>query len=336
MIEKFSLENCGPLKKVQWEPGPGFNVIIGENDTGKTLLLKTLYVAVRSMEEYRRGQDIRTYRQTLDNKLTWTFQLKKVGDLVRRGEGNRFKFEAVISSQKIFFTFGQSAEKGVGETVEPDITRNSNSIYFPAKEILSLESIIRQSREIDLQFGFDDTYYDLVQAVNKPPQMGKNWKAFAHARKNLAEMIGGRIEQSDKQWYFVKGKSWHPIFVTAEGVKKIAILDRLLSNRILSPESVIFVDEPEAALHPEAIVRFVNVLSLLAGQGVQIFMATHSYFVLKKLQLLAGQNQQSVPVLSVSGKEPVLNDLKDGMPDNPIVNTSIALYEQELEASLGQ
>lgn len=224
----------------------------------------------------------------------------------------------------------------MGETVEPDITRNSNSIYFPAKEILSLESIIRQSREIDLQFGFDDTYYDLVQAVNKPPQMGKNWKAFADARKNLAEMIGSRIEQSDKQWYFVKGKSWHPIFVTAEGVKKIAILDRLLSNRILSPESVIFVDEPEAALHPEAIVRFVNVLSLLAGQGVQIFMATHSYFVLKKLQLLAGQNQQSEPVLSVSGKDPVLNDLKDGMPDNPIVNTSIALYEQELEASLGQ
>lgn len=111
MIEKFSMENCGPLKKVQWEPGPGFNVIIGENDTGKTLLLKTLYVAVRSMEEYRRGQDIRTYRQTLDNKLTWTFQLKKVGDLVRKGEGNRFRFEAVISSQKIFLPLGSPLKK---------------------------------------------------------------------------------------------------------------------------------------------------------------------------------------------------------------------------------
>ncbi len=215
MIEKFDLENCGPLRRVQWQPGPGFNLVIGENDTGKTLLLKALYVAVRSIEEYKRGQDIRTFRQTLDNKLTWTFQLRKVGDLVRKGEGNRFRFEAVIDSQKVFFTFGQSAEKGVGETVDPDKPRASNSVYFPAKEILSLESIIRQSREIDLQFGFDDTYYDLVQALNKPPQMGKNWKAFADARKDLAAMIGGRIEQSGKQWYFVKGKSWHPIFVTA-------------------------------------------------------------------------------------------------------------------------
>jgi len=336
MIERFTVENCGPLQKIEWQPGAGFNAVIGENDTGKTLLLKSLYTAVRSMEEYKRGQDMRTFRQTLDTKLIWTFQVRKVGDLVRKGEGNRFRFEGIIDGQKVFFTFGQSAEKGVGETVEPEIPRSSNSIYFPAKEILSLESIIRQSREIDLQFGFDDTYYDLVQAVNKPPQMGKNWKAFAEARKDLADMIGGRIEQAGKQWYFVKGKSWHPIFVTAEGVKKIAILDRLLGNRMLTPESILFVDEPEAALHPEAIVRFLNVLSLLAGQGVQIFMATHSYFVLKKLQLLAGQNNISIPVLSVSGKTSVLNDLKEGMPDNPIVNASIALYEQELEAGLGE
>ncbi len=89
------------------------------------------------------------------------------------------------------------------------------------------------------------------------------------------------------------------------------------------------MDEPEAALHPEAIVRFLNVLSLLAVQGVQIFMATHSYFVLKKLQLLARQSQKSIPVLSVSGKEPVLNDLKDGMPDNPIVNTSKGLGKDQ-------
>lgn len=65
MIESFSLDNCGPVDHVEWSPGTGFNVVIGENDTGKTLLLKMLYDAVRSLEEYQRGNDNRTYRQVL-------------------------------------------------------------------------------------------------------------------------------------------------------------------------------------------------------------------------------------------------------------------------------
>ncbi len=336
MIEKFDMTNCGPIEKTSWEPGSGFNVVIGENGTGKTLLLKTLYVAARSMEEFGKGEDTRTFRQVLDHKLTWTFQLKKIGDLVRKGEGNKLRFEAVIDTRKLFFTFGQSAEKGVGDTVGPENPRKANSIYFPAKEILSLDSIIRQSREIDKQFGFDDTYYDLVKAVDKLPQAGKNWKSFARARKDLAGLLGGRIESDNKQWYFVKGKSWHPISITAEGIKKIAILERLLGNRMLTPESILFIDEPEAALHPKAIIDFFDILALLAGQGIQIIIATHSYFVLKKLQLLAKKKNLSIPVLSLSGEAPVQSNLKDGMPDNPIIDTSIALYEEELESDLGE
>ena len=336
MLETINIKNCGPLQEVQWTPGPGFNVIIGENDTGKTLLLKALYALVRAVEEYGRGSDVRTFRQVLDTKLTWTFQLKKIGDLVRKGEGNKLRLEAVIDGQKVFFGFGQSAEKGVGEALEPDTPRQANSVYLPAKEVLSIEAIIRQSREIDKQFGFDDTYYDLVQAVNKPPRMGKIWRSFAHARKGLGDLIGGRLEQSGKEWYFVKGKAWHPVSITAEGIKKIAILDRLLGNRMLTPDSVLFIDEPEAALHPAAIIKFLDMLAMLASQGVQILMATHSYFVLKKLQILSVQKNMSVPLMSLSGTQPCASDLRDGMPDNPIVDTSVALYEEELEASLGK
>nr|WP_291321746.1 AAA family ATPase [Desulfonatronospira sp.] len=73
----------------------------------------------------------------------------------------------------------------------------------------------------------------------------------------------------------------------------MAILDRLLGNRMLTPESILFIDEPEAALHPAAIIKFLDMLALLAVQGVQILMATHSYFVLKKLQILTVQNDMS-------------------------------------------
>lgn len=39
------------------------------------------------------------------------------------------------------------------------------SIFIPAKEVLSLFSVILKSREIDKSFGFDDTYYDLAKAL---------------------------------------------------------------------------------------------------------------------------------------------------------------------------
>jgi hypothetical protein len=64
---------------------------------------------------------------------------------------------------------------------------------------------------------------------------------------------------------------------------------------------------------------------------MQIFIASHSYFVIKKLFLIAQEQQISIPVLSYQNNEWVQSDLKDGMPDNPIINESIALYEQEVD-----
>ena len=55
------------------------------------------------------------------------------------------------------------------------------------------------------------------------------------------------------------------------------------------------------------------------------------YFVIKKLYLLANTQKMSIPVISFDkdGKVEV-SDLKDGMPENPIIDQSIKLYEEEL------
>ena len=45
-------------------------------------MLKALYSAVRSVEEYRRGDDIKTISEVLSEKLRWTFQVEKLGDMV--------------------------------------------------------------------------------------------------------------------------------------------------------------------------------------------------------------------------------------------------------------
>ena len=124
--------------------------------------------------------------------------------------------------------------------------------------------------------------------------------------------------------------------MTSEGIKKIAILDTLLGNRYLDPHSIVFVDEPEAALHPSAISTFMDIIALLADFGIQFFLASHSYFVVEKLYLIAQKQQMSIPAaLGNKENEWVYTDLRQGMPDNSIINESIDLYKQEVELTLG-
>jgi predicted ATPase len=204
--------------------------------------------------------------------------------------------------------------------------------------VLSLHQVILKSREQDKVFGFDDTYFDLAKALQIPAVRGKNFAAFAQSRTKLEEMFGGTVvyDQTTRQWQFQQGRQKFPIGVTAEGIRKIAILDTLLGNRYLSPDSVVFVDEPESALHPEAIAQLLDIVELLAKSGIQFFLASHSYFVIKKLYLMAQEQGLSIPVLSLDADGYTTADLKDGMVSNPIVDESIRLYEQEVELALGK
>ncbi len=65
-------------------------------------------------------------------------------------------------------------------------------------------------------------------------------------------------------------------------MKKIAIMDRLLANGYLDYNSIIFIDEIESALHPKAVCQFLDMIDAIANDmGLQVFITSHSYFVLK-------------------------------------------------------
>jgi len=141
-------------------------------------------------------------------------------------------------------------------------------------------------------------------------------------------------DEGSGKWIFQKAKHRFPIGVTAEGVKKIAILDTLLGNRYLDVQSIVFMDEPESALHPHALTILLDIVAMLAERGIQFFLASHSYFVVKKLFLIAQEKGISIPVIAAEDDSWRCADLKDGMPDNAIIAESIRLYEQEVNLTL--
>ncbi len=334
MIRQFTLENFGPIAKIQTGPLGNLNLLIGMNSSGKTWLLKLLYAVKRSQEEYGRGNDNREFYEVLSDKLYWTFQVEPLGDLVRKGEGNRLSLDLEMdNNSKIKFDFGRDTKKQVKPTCNSLPKRDDNSIFLPPKEVLSLSNVILKSTVQERTFGFDATYADLVLALQNSPQRGRNYESFSRSRKMLEEMFQGKVVFEEGQWLYKQGNTRFSIHGTAEGIKKIAILDTLLGNRYLTPGSVIFIDEPESALHPTAIVKLLDILGLLANQGIQIFMATHSYYVVKKMGLMAKQMNASIPCLMPDEMGYWTHSclLHDGMPDNDIINESIRLFEEEFE-----
>ncbi len=336
MINGISLKNFGPLSELKWETLGCINLIVGGNGVGKTFLLKAMYCAARTLEEYKRGDDQRTDKEILAEKLYWTFQPEKIGDLVTKGTNGNLSFTAQIDNKDFKFSFGRDTTKRISWLKNDVVQQEGNSIFLPAKEVLSLDRIILASREKYREFGFDDAYLDLARALRQSPKTGKNSASFDEPRKNLGDMLGGRVVYNETagRWQFKTGNQRFAIGITAEGIKKISILDTLLGNQYLDSNSIVFMDEPEAALHPSKISEFLDIVSVLAERGIQFFLASHSYFVVKKLYLIAQKKKWSIPVNSKHKGEWTAERLLDGMPENSIIDESIQLYKEEVDLVL--
>ena len=338
MIDSFDIKNVGPIESLTSGSLGKINLIIGTNGAGKTFLLKILYASIKTIEEYKRGNEPRNASDILVDKLYWTFEVDKIGSLVKKGADESLQFEFKFNGQDFLYSFGKDTAKNIQQLENHISPRKSNSIFLPPKEVLSLHKVILKSRERDKEFGFDNTYLDLVKALMQSTQKGRNYAAFFQSRKSLDNLLGGKIEYDEKSesWQFKKGNQKFPISLTSEGIKKISILDTLLGNRYLDTESVIFIDEPEAALHPAAISKFLDIIAMLAERGIQFFLASHSYFVIKKLALIAQEKENlSIPIISTDNGNWKVANLKDGLPDNSIIDESIRLYEEEVRLILG-
>lgn len=119
--------------------------------------------------------------------------------------------------------------------------------------------------------------------------------------------------------------------MASEGIKKMSVVDVLLGNHFLTPESIVFIDEFEAALHPQLIARFAEMVVALSQKGIQFFITTHSYAAVKKFYILAHKNEIDIPFLSFEEDDIKIHNLREGLPDNPIIQESVKLYMEELD-----
>ncbi len=341
MFEYLLLEDLGILTRLEWQEHQKINIIIGENDTGKTYILKLLYCIAKSVEEYtkRSKSDNKSWKELLSEKMFWVYQpnKRKLGEIVRKG-GNRLNVEAKIKVDEYNFSFGKDTKDTITKCTDVAYKQlDLNALYFPTKEILTAFDAIATINEQLRIFGFDQTYQDLIQALRIPTSGKKLDEPLESVLASLQTLFQGELAVERKKFIFKRGREKYDMSQVAEGIKKISILTTLIRNRTLKKGTILFIDEPETNLHPRAIIVLCEMLFELSQVGVQIYMATHSYFVLKQFEILARKHQQSIQLCCLERSEDIsikFNDLKEGMPDNPIIDASIQLYEEDVRLDL--
>ncbi len=350
MIKEIKISEFARHKQCHWSNHGQINLIIGENDSGKTQLLKLLYAIAKSLNSHAKKAKTTNepWSNILAKKLLWTFQPDnfELGRLVNRSTKEAFKAEFTIQDQQYQFGFGKTTTKSIRDCSEP-ISNSSdvNAIYIPPKEVLSaLDAIDATRKKLEIP-GFDDTYIDLIDDLRLPATEGGIDKNLVAALKHLQDATGGGdIKLENGEFFFTRGREKYGMRSIAEGIRKISILNQLIRNRTLKNGSVLFIDEPETNLHPRAIILLVEMLFLIAKSGVQIYLATHSEFLLKRFEQLARTEQTAnfVQLLSLTSasdsKKRQLtyskSDLLDGLPENPIMEQSLDLYHKDVELDL--
>lgn len=74
--------------------------------------------------------------------------------------------------------------------------------------------------------------------------------------------------------------------LVAEGLRKLGMVARLIATGQLVGNGYLFWDEPEANLNPRLIRGVAKTIVELSRGGMQVFIATHSLFLLRELEIL--------------------------------------------------
>lgn len=266
-LENFSLFSDFTLKAV-----PGINVIIGENGTGKTHILKAIYATCDMSQTGDTGNFSDFFPLKNGNELIGKKKETHPSLYIYANTSKTNLTESLLyySSQTKYFTY---------EFSFPDSP--IHAVYIPVKDMLTHSKGLLEMAEKYRGFPFDKTLRDIVRIAKRlplkqPPELAQT------ILPKLEAMINGTVDYEDDE-FFVRKHDGRKVYfsIEAEGFKKIGLLWQLLMNESITPGSVLLWDEPDANLNPKFLPTLVNCLLELSRHGVQIFLGTHSYLLAK-------------------------------------------------------
>ena len=301
-IQKIEIKQYRGLKNMTLEKLSRINVLVGENNSGKTSILEAIElmskpfssVWIFTVASQRRGL---IDGSQIGEVLKWIFPQEnnehKPIELDLYGDNKKTSITLVFTEQ---------------EFVDFDLLKNSKGHFLNEENFATIaEQTIKvkvDGKEKDLEFKGQFPKGDKSDILYKSAYISST---AGHHRNISAERVGEIIltQQKDKliemlqqfdcditgieivpigkndplsdsnQIYLQKNnQELMPLSSFGEGLQKVTLIASVLLNR---QGSVLLLDEAEVAIHTKMIPTFFEWLSKLAEQNnVTVFMTTHS------------------------------------------------------------
>lgn len=295
MIEKIELTNFTKFANLNGERGltlsPKINIIIGENGTGKTHLLKVCY-ALASALRTRTGQSDDIAAAITQKLLSVFMPLEgKLGKLRLHGAGTeraavKLRF---AHDQDISISFNANSRSVVVDHNHRFEEYTEAPVYVPTKEVLSFMKGFSSLYET-YGLSFDQTYQDICLRLDLPEIRSETMHEKSKwAVEEIERICEGRfVFYGGGNVTFKAGEAEYSANVIAEGFRKVGMLSRLLLTGSIQPgvSGPLLWDEPETNMNPKLMKLLVQIMLELSRNGQQIILATHDYVLLKWFDLL--------------------------------------------------
>jgi energy-coupling factor transporter ATP-binding protein EcfA2 len=302
MLKKLKVDHFTVFSQATLNFAPGLNVIIGENGLGKTHILKLAYSLLAASAEggkkYKGESPTKNLLQgRIAEKLINVFRPESLGRLAQRKQGReRCAVTAGFIDTRLntALSFATQSRSEVKIDKLPKKWLSKPPVFLPTRELLSLYPNFISVYE-NHYLEIEETYRDTCLLLGSPPVKGPREKRVSALVAPIEEIMGGKVylDKNGRFYLSIPGKGNMEIPLVAEGWRKLGMVASLIATGSLLDKGYLFWDEPETNLNPKLIKLMAEVILHLCRNGIQVFIATHSLFLLRELELLGNKQEFS-------------------------------------------
>lgn len=333
VLTRAKLERFTAFEDLDVEFSPGINVLVGENGTGKTHLMKVCYAACDATTSRS------TFAETLVNAMLP--RRRAVGRMVKRPGGGKCHLSVYDHDRSIsasFSTHVKLPSSVVMTGAEDWEERRIRSAFIPVKDMLANAPGFRSLYETS-ELHFEAVYANILTRAFRPPLRAPEDAVRKKLLSKIRSIVGGRIVYVNEEFVLRNRYGDLEFTLLAEGLRKLGLIWLLIQNGTLGDSSVLFWDEPETNLNPRLYRSVIETLLILQRNGVQVFFATHDYVILKELDLQMTDDDEVAFHSLFRDKETGEIDCRtfnrlDHVHPNAIVDTFSDLYDRDVERAI--
>ena len=350
LISKIEVENLTVFEKMAMDVGANVNVIIGENGTGKTHLLKFIKLTLGgSVSISFSVEEQIEFRESI-GRLASAEKVFGKHITVSREKENESTFKLFVKSELLAGYYLRKKVKsrtkepylrevwGSSEVFEGFVEKYDKIVFLPSKDMLThSKGLVEMKDKYGHNMPFDLTLLDVIKKARRW-KLDKMPKIAEEIIPKLEMAMDGKVVVENEEFFIQKNNGQKLSFsVESEGMKKIGLIWQLLMNESIAEGSVLLWDEPEANMNPKLIPVLAEIILELGRNGVQIFLATHDGLLAEYIEHLMSENDQvafHALYKTDNGVQCETDEKFTLLSKNAIIAEKISLYKKIVEKGL--